>query len=308
MGGRTPKPDARMGEAAVMSARTGEQYLEWMKAQGDITNEWAQEDRSRWRETFRPIEDQWVQESANWDTPERRQMEAGKATADVWIQARQGEAARTREAMAMGVNPASGRFQGASARAGTDTALAAVGAGNLARRQVAAEGEARMANVINLGKGMAVNPATSMGLSNSAISSGANGALQGYNQAASIYGQQYNQQMQAHQANQNSMAGLFGAVGTVAGMLSSKRAKTNRKPVGQGKSLNAVRKMPIDEWDYKPGKGDGGHHIGTYAEDFQRATGQGDGRTIDIPSAIGITMGAIKDLDAKVDRLSRGAK
>jgi hypothetical protein len=87
--------------------------------------------------------------------------------------------------------------------------------------------------------------------------------------------------------------------------LSSKKAKENRKPVKEGEALDAVKKMPVDEYDYKPGQGDGGHHVGPMAEDFARETGKGDGRGIAVQDAIGVTMGAIKDLSAKVDRIAK---
>ena len=63
--------------------------------------------------------------------------------------------------------------------------------------------------------------------------------------------------------------------------------------------------MPVEKWRYKPGRGDGGEHVGPYAQDFAAATGQGDGKSIDMISAIGVTMGAIRDLDKKVDKMAR---
>ncbi|PWB90923.1 hypothetical protein C5688_08655 [Methylocystis sp. MitZ-2018] len=50
---------------------------------------------------------------------------------------------------------------------------------------------------------------------------------------------------------------------------------------------------------------DEGAHIGTYAQDFQRETGLGDGKSINVIDAIGVAMGAIKELSAKVDKLDR---
>ena len=65
--------------------------------------------------------------------------------------------------------------------------------------------------------------------------------------------------------------------------------------------------MPVDEWQYKRGVADGGkqRHVGPYAEDFKRETGKGDGKTIPVVDAIGTTMGAVKELSAKVDRLDK---
>jgi hypothetical protein len=41
-----------------------------------------------------------------------------------------------------------------------------------------------------------------------------------------------------------------------------------------------------------------------YAEEFRENTGLGDGQTIAFQDAIGVTMGAVKDLDAEVRDLS----
>lgn len=301
-GGSAPTPDPNVGLAALKTAEIGEQYLGWMKDQAEITNAWAEEDRSRWSETFKPLQDSYIAEAKAWDTPGRRNQAASEAIADVRLQGRLAQGQRTRQAMAMGVNPNSGRFLTAQREGANDIALAAVGAGNLARDRIEMQGEGKMANALNLGSGLAVNPATSMGLSNNAIGSGATGAMQGYNQQGQLLNTQYQQQMQAWQANQQSQAGFLGGLGAVAGMFmpSSKKIKFDKKPVKDGAALEAVRKMPVEQWTYKPGHGDGGTHVGPYAEDFAKATGKGDGKVIDIPSAIGVTMGAIKDLDKRL--------
>lgn len=311
-GGSAPKPDPNIGIAALKSAEVGEKYLGWMQDQAEITNEWAAQDRGRWDTVFKPLQDSYIREAQAWDTPGRRNQAASEAVADVRLQGRQAQGQRTRQAMALGVNPNSGRFLTAQREGSNDMALAAVGAGNLARDRIEAQGDQKKANAINLGSGLGINPATSMGLSNSAISSGANGAMQGYNQQGQLLNTQYQQQMQAYQANQESQAGLFGGIGAIAGMvpwgqvlpamaaMSSKDFKTDKKPVKDGAALEAVRKMPVEEWTYKPGMGDGARHIGPYAEDFAKATGHGDGKTIDIISALGVTMKAVQDLDKRI--------
>jgi len=50
---------------------------------------------------------------------------------------------------------------------------------------------------------------------------------------------------------------------------------------------------------------DEGHHIGTYAQDFKQATGQGDGHTINLQDAVGLTMKAVQDLDKKVEQMAK---
>lgn len=314
MGGSAPSPDPNIGIAALKSAKVGEQMMSWMQDQAQITNRWAAEDRTRWENTFRPLQDQYVREARDWANPERKEARASEAIADTRLQARIADGTRVRQAMAMGVNPDSGRFASASAKAGVDAALGAVGAGNLARRAVEAEGDARFANAINMGSGMAVNPATSMGLSNQAITTGGNAAMSGYGQQGDLLNTDYQNRMQAWQANQSGLNGFFGALGSVAGMMggfpSSKKLKTDKKPLKEGAALGAVRDMPVEEWRYKPGVADGGQHVGPYAEDFKAATGKGDGKSIPAQDAIGLALGAVRDLDKKIDKLAAvaGAK
>lgn len=307
MGGGAPKPDKNIGIAAMKSAETGEAMLDWMKSQAETTNQWAAEDRDRYQSTFIPLQDQFIAEAQGYDTPERRAAAADAATADVALQGRLAGDARKRQAMAMGINPASGAFQAADARGATDLALAGAGARNLARKQIEETGRGLRANVINMGQGLAVNPGTSMGLSNGAAGAGFSGAMQGYGQQGDLLNMQYNQQMQQWQANQGALGAMGGALGTMAGLIwSSKDVKHNKKPSKD--HLKAVEEMPVEEWTYDDGFGDGGTHVGPYAEDFAKATGRGDGKTINVIDAIGVTMGAVKELSTKVDKLAEIAE
>lgn len=305
-GSSAPEPDPNIGLAAMKSAETGEAMLAWMQDQAAITNEWAADDRAREVEVFRPLQDAFIQEAATWDSAARKNEAAQQAVADVRQQTANAEAGRVRQAMAMGINPNSSRFMAAGRSAALDAGLASAGAQNMARRRVEQEAEGKRANAINMGAGLAVNPGTSMSLSNGAIQAGGSAAMTGYGQQGSLLNTQYNQQLQSWQANQNSMSSMMGGLGTVAGiMLSDQNAKTDKKPLPEGAALGAIRKMPVEKWRYKPGRGDGGEHVGPYAQDFAAATGQGDGKGIDMISAIGVTMGAIRDLDKKVDKMAR---
>ncbi|MBS4050220.1 MAG: tail fiber domain-containing protein, partial [Methylomonas sp.] len=73
--------------------------------------------------------------------------------------------------------------------------------------------------------------------------------------------------------------------------------------------LDAIKKIPIESWRYKEGEGpDREVHVGPMAQDWNAATGLGDGKSIDAISAIGITMGAVKELAEKVESLDSGKK
>lgn len=302
-GGDAPSPDPRIGEAAVMSAQIGQDYLTFMRSQADITNQWAAEDRTRSLSTFRPLEDAYIAEAQAYDSPERKAAAASEAVADVRQQSAMAADQNQRRLSAMGVRPDSGRSTETARKTATATGLAAAGASNMARRRVEGQAEAMRANSINMGKGLAVNPATSMGLSNNANASGFQGAMNGQQQMGSLLNTQYQQQMQQWQANQSASASLFGGLGNIAGLMiaSSKDVKTDkRKTRGV---LDAVNKMPVEEWTYKDGVADGGRHVGPYAEDFKAATGKGDGKSIPVVDAIGVTMGAVQELSQKVDKL-----
>lgn len=302
MGGSAPSPDPQMGIAAKMSAQTGQDMLAWMRDQATVTNRWAGEDRNRYQTVFQPLQDKFIADAASYASPDRMNAAAAEAGADVSLAAGQAGAQRQRQQMAMGVNPASGRAINANAKAGTDTALATAGARNLARRNVEQVGRGMQASAINMGSGLAVNPGTSMGLSNSAGGAGFQGAQQGFGQQASILGAQFGQQMDAYKSKQSGINALGGALGTLAGAFipSSKKIKEDKQPVD---ALGAVREMPVEAWTYKKGQGDGQRHIGPYAEDFAKATGVGDGKSIDPISMMGLTLGAVRQLAEKVDAM-----
>lgn len=308
MGKRAPKPDPQIGEAAVRSTELGEQYLAFMRNQSAVTNRWADEDRARYRAVFEPLQDQFIAEAQGFDTPGRRAQLGREAFADVRQQFAMGRQQEERRLAAMGVRPDSGRGMDAMRRDRNAESLAAAGAQNLARRNVEDMGRNLRGSTVNMGAGFAVNPGTSMGLSNAAAGAGFSGAMGGQQAKAGILQGQNNSQMQAWQANQHMLGSTLGGIGMGLGaFFSSKDVKEKkRKPKS---ALETVKKMPVEEWQYKPGVQDGGakRHVGPYAEDFQRATGMGDGQKIEVQDALGVTMGAVQELAGKVDKLARKA-
>lgn len=357
MGGKkskAPAPDPQIGEAAKMQAKISEEWLDFAReaygvanerqididaltkrvteqqlATQDRANQWAQEDRDRYKTTFQPMEEQYVKDANNWDSQDRQAQVAAEASADVLNSASQQRAASKRSMAAMGVNPNSGRFAGMDRASELQTGLAAAGARNTARNQVRSQGMAMRADAINMGKGLPSQAAGSAGLgltagssalnsnlaanaswgSNNAImTNGFGGAANGYANQANILNQQYQGQLSAwatqQQASSSNFGGLMGGIGSMAGMFmsSSKDVKEDKVPVDG--ALDAINEMPVEEWSYKQGEGDGGRHIGAYAEDFQRATGKGDGKSIPVVDAIGVNMKATQELDQKVDKLA----
>lgn len=314
-----------------LNRRVTEQQMGFMQQGAD----WAAQDRARYEEKFLPMEDRFIEKASQWDSPERQAKLAAEAEASVLSQSGNMRDASERRMASMGIDPRSGRYAGIDQSQDTATALAAAGAGNQAKNQVRQQGMAMEADVLNFGRGLPSQAASGAGLSLSAggqaiqgnmgvnqmanqnaqiMGQGFGGAMQGYagmgQGLSNLYGQQLNAWQTQQQADAANLGGIMSGLGTVAGfamMGSSKKIKKDKKKVPDGEALEAVKGMPIDYWTYKDGEGDGKRHAGTYAEDFQRETGQGDGKSIPVIDAIGITMGAIKDLDKKVDKIARSA-
>jgi hypothetical protein len=308
-GGGGSAPDPQVGRAALENAQLGREYLGFMRQQSDITNRWAGEDRGRAQSVFQPLQDNFIAEAQAYDTPQRREAAAREAGADVTQAFGLARGQRQRTNMAMGVDPASGRAQETGLRDSNAEALAVAGAKNISRRQTEATGRQLRGAAIDMGAGLGVNPATSMGLSSNAVASGFQGAMQG-NQSvmqAGMHNDQVNAQRYSNRMN--LLGSTLGGVGMLAGaFISSKKAKTDKRKPSMS-ALDAMKKMPVEEWRYKDGVGDGGaqRHVGPYAEDFHRATGKGDGQTIPVQDAIGITMGAVQELSKKVDQIGKRA-
>lgn len=263
-GGKAPSPDPAIGQAALKEAQLGEDWLKFAEkqfadsskrqdAQDKLANEvtrnqleaskqaqgWATADRKRYDEVFKPLQDEFIDTAKNWDSAERQDKLAAEAKADVMNNASLARQASERNMASMGVDPTSGRYAGVARSGEVATGLAAAGAQNTARNTVRKEGVAMRADAVNMGNGLAVNPATSLGLSSSTGSAamgttagnnaqaagnasimgqGYQAAMQGYGNQANILNQQYNNQLNAWQANQNASGQLWSGIGSVAGM------------------------------------------------------------------------------------------
>ena len=267
-GGKGDAPDppdygplARASEkAAEYGYKTSQEQLAWAKERynldrdladtliGDmrersaLQDQWAQEDRQRYQETFRPLEDQMVKEAGEYDTPERRRAEAEASMASVASQTEQARRAAQRNLEGFGINPGDTRYAALDVGSRTQQAAAQAGAGNQAMRQVEATAQAMKANAANLGRGFQVNPlaASQAALAGNQAAGGMNLATtasgqagmgtptqwMGVNQGAisnwgNVLNMGYNNQLAQWQANQNaagsgigSALGLLGAAGT----------------------------------------------------------------------------------------------
>ena len=262
-----PAPDPQIGAAAMKNAELGEDWLTFAREQFEVGNErqddmdaltnkvidqqlatqdqqnkWALEDRTRYKDVFQPLQDQFVNEAKNYDSPEKQAEAAATAKADVMKAADQQQQINQRTMASMGLNPASGRFQGQARADSLNTALSSAGAQNAARQTVRDKALALKADAINIGSGLPAQSAAAAGLGlnagnsatgNSAqananwrgnvgiMGQGYQGAMQGYanqgNMLNNLYGNQVQQWQAQQQANATSAAGLGSAIGTAVG-------------------------------------------------------------------------------------------
>lgn len=90
----------------------------------------------------------------------------------------------------------------------------------------------------------------------------------------------------------------------LAGSASSRTLKTPEGAAVPAVILETVEKLPLEYWKYlNPADGLTGLHLGTYAEDFKRLTGLGDGKTLAYVDLFGLMLGAIQALSAQVKEL-----
>lgn len=259
-----PDPPDLSGQAAAseeigrMQQETAREQMAWAREQDRMNRETlgqvldvqlpamrdqfnnAREDRQRYEDVYRPQEDALIKEAQQYDTPGRRAEERGRALADV---AGNFDAARRNSLQRLesyGIDPSMTRNGALDLNARIQQAQAGAGAANAADQRVENTGRALRADVVNLGKGLPSQVASSYGQSvgaGQAGVAGANGttatstsalglgnqaagqALQGYGQSANIQSMGFGNQMQQFGANQQSMSGVGGILGLGASFL-----------------------------------------------------------------------------------------
>jgi len=114
----------------------------------------------------------------------------------------------------------------------------------------------------------------------------------------------------AQQGGMTQAANIMGAYGGFSNLLSggmqaaalacSRTFKENYTEINTDDLLAQLNALDIEEWNYI---GEDATHVSPYAEDFQKVTGKGDGKTIPVVDVIGLLMGAVQSLSAKVNEL-----
>jgi hypothetical protein len=233
----------------------------------------AQEDRQRYEDVFRPLEDQFVQEAQGYDTPARREQERARAMADVNTQFDAQRRNATQRLESYGVDPSMTRNAALDIGVRTAQAAAAAAAGTGAERYVEDKGRELRGQAINMGRGLmpniaagyagatgtggaavnAANQTTGTGAAAATSALGFSGqALQGYGNAAGIMTQNFENQMAQYDAEQAQSAGMLQGIGNIAGMAFG--IPPRPKPTGNADGGMAI---PLDDGLINTGIGDG---------------------------------------------------
>lgn len=203
--GSAPKPPD-YGPIAEVNSKLGEEQMQimreqvkWAHEQSTHMNEtidkvvagaletdkqnrdFAKEQQDRYKKTYQPLEDQFAKEAKNYDTPARREEEAGRAISDVGQSFDADRKAAERRLQGFGIDPSMMRAGALDTTARLAEATAKAGAGTDARRRVEDVGRSLRADTINMGRGLpsqaAAAYATSLNAGNTA-GSNAQGAVQ----------------------------------------------------------------------------------------------------------------------------------
>lgn len=158
-------------ESAELSAQVAREQLAWAREQYAADREVTQQvldvmlpnmrteaeagtrERERYQSVFQSVEDELVREARDYSSPERMELEAGKAQADV---AQAFDAQRKGALAALesyGVDPSQTRSGALDRSARISQAAASAGAANAARTQVENIGRAMRGEAINIGRG-----------------------------------------------------------------------------------------------------------------------------------------------------------
>lgn len=197
--GRDAQSAALQAQANAIAGRVANSQVKLMDQQRQISGEYHTRNKS----VFWPLEDSIVKNANEYDTPARREAEAGKAVADVGLQIDGERQAMVRNQQRMGVNPSSGNSLAMNNQMSLAAASAKGAAATGARDKIETQGFARKMDAASLGRGLASAQATAASTATSAGNSAVNAAyapVSAANQSTQVLGN-------ALQDYQNSMSG-----------------------------------------------------------------------------------------------------
>lgn len=235
--GRDAQSAALQSQANAIAGRVANSQVKLMDQQRQISGEYHTRNKS----VFWPLEDSIVKNANEYDTPARREAEAGKAVADVGLQIDGERQAMVRNQQRMGVNPSSGNSLAMNNQMSLAAASAKGAAATGARDKIETQGFARKMDAASLGRGLASAQATAASTATQAGNSAVNAAyapVNASNQSTQLLGnalQDYQSSMsganrllisaQQREADQWGAASnaAFGLAGTAAGQYFSKK-------------------------------------------------------------------------------------
>lgn len=266
---------------------------------------------------YAPLEDRVIAMRERFGSPAYQQEQINQAKADVSKAFADQRALSDAQAASMGLDPTNPRRRALNRGMDIAQAGATAGAGTMARRAAERQDFDTLAALSTRGDVK----------TEQAIKAGSMGGdlyMKGQALNADIFKQgraldwenflrwrdlQAKKDASDEASDNAGWGGIGSAIGTIGSIAlpfllpSSRTLKTDIRPYRGGRE--AVRSLPVNRWRYKEGVADEAEHIGTFAEDFADVTGKGDGKTIPVVDAIGVTMAAVKDLDRAVRRLER---
>lgn len=315
------------------AAKRAQEISDAQLAGMNLANDNARKYAERYDSTFVPIENRLASEALAYDTAGRRESAAQEASGQVASEFDLNRSAAGRNMQMAGVDPSTIAALDASSR--IDEAKARAGAGNTARTNVEQQGWSRMADVANLGRGIATNSATQQGIATTTGNSSATNAFTGLNAATSGNGLMADGFRSATQGNQvvgslfnnvtanqraddqmliSGIGGIANFAGNRYGTSDPKVKKGTGKMANAAKALKEVEATPVHEgWEYDESKGapagsGGKKMVGPMATDVQRISGEASapgGKQIDLVKQQGRMMAAIQKLAKDVRALKK---
>jgi hypothetical protein len=293
-GGGSDRPDPVKTEV-IETPQEIKDYYRFLKEVG--ADQWE-----RYKEKYGPIEDRLIKETERFQTQAYADEQAGMAGSDVtkaFAAQRQADDARM---ASFGLDPSQNKSRSMRLNANLAEAGTQAAAETSARRNAGLTGFNALAGTAGRGDAK-VGQALAGG--QAALAGAQNAHNTGVQQGQFNSQMGYNIWAQNQQRESQGLAGLgslAGTIGTLA-FMSSKKAKHTKRGEYKG-GLSAIEKMPVKRWKYKPeASTDGAEHVGPMAEDFAKHTGLGDGKTIHVADAHGITVSAIKEMNERLKKL-----
>lgn len=209
-----------------------------MLDQANAGADWAQADRQRWEQTYKPVEDAYVDQVVNYDTPGRRESEAARYAAEASNAAEAAADEAKRQLTTFGAKPTDVKYGALDTGMRMTKGANAVAASESARRNVENTGLSLKQGVIQQGNQYPARTVADSGVAQNAGTAGANvgiatdtaygglmgtapqwgglnvNALSGWNQSLT---DQQKSNIAVNEANQSGSGGIGKLAGTIIG-------------------------------------------------------------------------------------------